>query len=48
MRMWLELDIFQNAVLPGHDHGSAIMVGGPMPQRYIDEMVAFIEQHAGR
>ena len=42
MRMWRELDIFQTVVLPGHNDMSAIMVGGPMPQR---DMVASIEQH---
>lgn len=44
-RMWRELKIFQNVVLPGHNHMTAIMVGGPMPQQYIDSMVAFIRSY---
>lgn len=44
-RMWRELKIFQNVVLPGHNHMSAIMVGGPMPRQYVDSMVAFIESY---
>lgn len=42
MRMWREVEIFQNVVLPGENHMTAIMVGGPMPQQYIDSMVGFI------
>lgn len=42
---WRELKIFQNVVLPGHNHMTAIMVGGPMPQQYIDSMVAFIRSY---
>lgn len=47
-RMWRELEIFQNVVLPGHNHMSAIMVGGPMPQQYIDSMLTFIESYDRR
>ena len=47
-RMWRELKIFQNVVLPGHNHMSAIMVGGPMPRQYIDSMVSFIESYDRR
>jgi len=44
-RLWRELKIFQNVVLPGLNHMTAIMVGGPMPQQYIDSMVGFIEAY---
>jgi pimeloyl-ACP methyl ester carboxylesterase len=44
-RFWRELKVFQNVVLPGRNHMSAIMVGGPMPQQYIDSMVAFIDSY---
>lgn len=45
MRMWRELEIFENVVLPGLNHMTAIMVGAPMPQQYIDSMVGFIETY---
>lgn len=45
MRMWREVEIFQNVILPEHNHMSAIMIGGPMPQRYIDATVGFITAH---
>jgi len=44
-RILREFETFQNVVLPGHNHMTAIMVGGPMPQKYIDEMVDFIDTH---
>ena len=44
-RLWRELKIFQNVVLPGLNHMTAIMVGGPMPQQYIDSMVAFMNSY---
>ncbi len=44
-RLWRELKIFQNVVLPGLNHMTAIMVGGPMPQQYLDSMVAFIDSY---
>lgn len=42
-RILREFETFENVVLPGLNHMTAIMVGGPMPQRYIDSMVAFID-----
>ena len=44
-RILREFETFQNVVLPGLNHMTAIMVGGPMPQKYIDTMVAFIDTH---
>jgi pimeloyl-ACP methyl ester carboxylesterase len=44
-RMARELKNFQNVILPGKNHMSAIAVGGPMPQQYIDSLVAFINTH---
>ena len=43
MRLWREAKVFHNVVLPGKTHLTAIAVGGPMPQQYIDEMVRFID-----
>ncbi len=45
MRIWRQAKIFENVILPGHTHLTAIMVGGPMPQRYIDSMSAFIDAY---
>ena len=44
-RILREFETFQNVVLPGLNHMTAIMVGGPMPQKYIDSMVAFIDTY---
>jgi pimeloyl-ACP methyl ester carboxylesterase len=41
-RMSRELRNFSNVILPGRNHMSAIAVGGPMPQQYIDTLVDFI------
>jgi len=41
-RMLRELGNFQNVVLPGKSHMTAIAVGGPMPQLYIDALARFI------
>jgi pimeloyl-ACP methyl ester carboxylesterase len=41
-RMSRELKNFSNVILPGRNHMSAIAVGGPMPQQYIDTLVDFI------
>lgn len=45
LRLWRELEIFQNVVLPGLTHLTAIAVGGPMPQQYIDSMAGFIDTY---
>lgn len=41
-RMVRELGNFQNVVLPQKSHMTAIAVGGPMPQLYIDALTTFI------
>jgi len=45
LQMWREVEIFQNVILPGHNQMSAIMIGGPMPQRCIESIVGFIAAH---
>lgn len=44
-RLWREAKRFTNVILPGKTHLTAIAVGGPMPQAYIDEMARFIDAH---
>lgn len=44
-RLWREALVFQNVILPGKTHLTAIAVGGPMPQQYIDTMVKFIDSY---
>jgi pimeloyl-ACP methyl ester carboxylesterase len=48
MRLWREAKIFQNVILPGKTHLTAIAVGGPMPQQYIESMVKFIDSYDER
>jgi pimeloyl-ACP methyl ester carboxylesterase len=43
MRLYRELKVFHNVVLPGKTHLTAIGVGGPMPKQYIDEISHFID-----
>jgi len=47
-RLWREAGVFQNVILPGKTHLTAIAVGGPMPQQYIDSMVKFIDSYDER
>jgi pimeloyl-ACP methyl ester carboxylesterase len=47
-RILREFRTMQNVVLPGLNHMTAIMVGGPMPQAYIDAMVGFIDLYDAR
>jgi hypothetical protein len=47
-RLWREGHTFQNVILPGKTHLTAIAVGGPMPQQYIDAMVKFIDSYDER
>jgi hypothetical protein len=47
-RLWREARTFQNIILPGKTHLTAIAVGGPMPQPYIDAMVKFIDSYDER
>ena len=47
-RMWRELRIFHNVVLPGLTHFTAIAVGAPMPPQFITSMVGFIDAYDER
>jgi pimeloyl-ACP methyl ester carboxylesterase len=47
-RLWRETGTFQNVILPGKTHLTAIAVGGPMPQQYIDATVKFIDSYDER
>jgi pimeloyl-ACP methyl ester carboxylesterase len=44
-RMWRELNEFTNVVLPGLNHMTAIAVGVPMSQEYVDAIVRFINAY---
>jgi pimeloyl-ACP methyl ester carboxylesterase len=44
-RLWREAITFQNVILPGKTHLTAIAVGGPMPQQYIEATVKFIDSY---
>jgi len=41
-RMWRELNDFENVILPGKNHVSAIGVGVPMDEMYVKSLVDFI------
>jgi pimeloyl-ACP methyl ester carboxylesterase len=47
-RLWREAGTFQNVILPGKTHLTAIAVGGQMPQQYIDATVKFIDSYDER
>ena len=47
-RLWREAATFQNVILPGKTHFTAIAVGGPMPQQYIEATVKFIDSYDER
>lgn len=42
-RLWREARTFQNVILAGKTHLTAIAVGGPMPPQYAEAMVRFID-----
>ena len=44
-RLWRETKTFQNVILPEKTHLTAIAVGGPMPQQYIDVTAKFIDMY---
>lgn len=44
-RMWREIKDFRNVILPGKNHMSAIMVGGPMPPEYTEALTDFINSN---
>jgi pimeloyl-ACP methyl ester carboxylesterase len=47
-RLWREAKIFQNVILPGKTHLTAIAVGGPMPPQYADTLSRFIDMFDAR
>ncbi len=47
-RLWREAKTFQNVILPGKTHLTAIAVGGPMPPEYAQAMSRFIDQFDAR
>src|SRR5262249_42306309 len=47
-RLWREAKVFQNVVLPGKTHLTAIAVGGPMPLQYIEATTRFIDMYDER
>jgi pimeloyl-ACP methyl ester carboxylesterase len=47
-RLWREAKVFQNVILPEKTHLTAIAVGGPMPQQYIDATEKFIDMYDER
>jgi pimeloyl-ACP methyl ester carboxylesterase len=47
-RLWREAKTFQNVILPGKTHLTAIAVGGPMPPEYVQAMSRFIDQFDAR
>jgi pimeloyl-ACP methyl ester carboxylesterase len=42
-RLWRESRVFENVILPGKTHLTAIAVGGPMPPQYVEAMARFID-----
>jgi pimeloyl-ACP methyl ester carboxylesterase len=42
-RLWREARIFQNVILPGKTHLTAIAIGAPMPPEYAQVMSKFID-----
>jgi len=47
-RLWREAKVFQNVILPEKTHLTAIAVGGPMPQQYIDAIAKFVDMYDER
>ena len=47
-RLWREAKTFQNVILPGKTHLTAIAVGGPMPPEFAQAMSRFIDQFDAR
>jgi pimeloyl-ACP methyl ester carboxylesterase len=47
-RLWREANVFQNVILPGKTHLTAIAVGGPMPPQYADTLSRFIDTFDAR
>jgi pimeloyl-ACP methyl ester carboxylesterase len=47
-RLWREVQTFQNVILPGKTHLTAIAAGAPPSQQYIDAMARFIGMYDGK
>lgn len=45
MRLWREVKVFHNVVLPEKTHLTAISSGAAMPKQYIDEIARFIDAY---
>jgi pimeloyl-ACP methyl ester carboxylesterase len=45
LRLWREAKIFENVILPGRTHLTAIGVGAKTPELYIDSIAAFINTY---
>ncbi len=44
-RLWREVQVFQNVILPGKTHLTAIAAGAPPSQEYIDAISKFIDAY---
>jgi pimeloyl-ACP methyl ester carboxylesterase len=44
-RLWREVQTFQNVILPGKTHLTAIAAGAPPSQQYVDAIAKFIDQY---
>jgi pimeloyl-ACP methyl ester carboxylesterase len=44
-RLWREVQTFQNVILPGRTHLTAIAAGATPSQQYIDAIARFIEMY---
>ena len=44
-RLWREVKTFQNVILPGKTHLTAIAAGAPPSQEYVDAIAKFIDAH---
>jgi pimeloyl-ACP methyl ester carboxylesterase len=45
IRLWREVNVFENVILPERTHLTAIGVGAPTPQLYIDSIASFINTY---
>jgi pimeloyl-ACP methyl ester carboxylesterase len=45
MRLWREVKVFHNVILPEKTHLTAISSGAAMPRQYIEEIARFIEAY---
>ena len=45
IRLWREVRVFENVILPERTHLTAIGVGAPTPQLYIDSIASFIDTY---